>query len=125
MTTGSVSHIAADGVPARMLPAFDNRKIYPGALLTSFQSIFQYAIHHGLRATATLNVACPQKGRVLKSVYKLKKFFIRDFSESQSIQHWYCSFCQRPLPTHDAMCAGRECSSESPEVFIMIPTGPK
>ncbi len=130
--------VTTHGIPARMIPSLDGRilstPIFPSAVLTMFESyllIFQYAIRHGLTTKAftellqLLSVHVPQGAALPKSVYLLKRLFVKAFPECTSVPHWYCSFCQRSLPACDATCTGRGCSSGPPAVFITIPLGPQ
>ena len=104
--------------------------LYPGALLTVFQSyllIFQYAVRHSLTTKAftellqLLSLHTPLGAGLPKSVYKLKCFFIQAFPEANCIAHPYCSYYHRPLPLLDAGCAGNGCGGGRPTEFVTIP----
>lgn len=108
--------------------------LYPGALLTVFQSyllIFQYAVRHSLTTKVftellqLLSLHTPQGAGLPKSVYKLKHFFIQAFPEANCIAHPYCSYCHRPLPLLDAGCAENGCGGGRPTEFVTIPLGPQ
>ena len=129
MTTG---HVSQHGVPTHALSVFDDCNIYRGASLMAFQSIFQYAIRHGLTTNAftellqLLSLHASEGASLPRSVYRMKNYFIQAFPESKLIQqHWYCSFCQRPLPSRDTVCTGRECSSGPPAGFVTVPISPQ
>lgn len=109
--------------------------LYPGAQLSPIQSrllIFQYAIRHSLTTKAftellqLLSVHVPQGASVPKSVHRLKTLFLEAFPEAKANQHFYCSCCQRPIPsTGDQRCSGNGGGGGRPVVFITIPLGPQ
>ena len=131
-STSTASH--NDGVRDRMSLAFDNHKIYPGSLLTVFESsvlVFQYSIRHGLSAKALtellqlLSLHSPEGASLPKSVYKLKNVFTQAFPESRAVHQWYCSICQRSLASSDSICSGNGCTGGPPATFITLPIGPQ
>lgn len=108
--------------------------LYDGSPISTLQShllIFQYAIRHGLTTKSftellqLLSVHLPQKASIPKSVHSLKRFFVDAFPEAQAVQHFYCSCCQRPLPSPTASCIGSGCSGGSCSVYITIPLAPQ
>ena len=127
-----------NGIPTRLFDGSSrstlSAPIYPGAVLTVIQSyllIFQYIVRHSLTTKAftellqLLSVHVPLAASIPKSVYSLKRFFVHAYPECNSIQHWYCSCCQRPLPAANAVCTGSGCAGGPPAVFITIPLGPQ
>lgn len=108
--------------------------LYQNALLTIVQSyvlMFQFAIRHSLTSKAQtellqlLSVHMPQGAALPKSVHGLKQFFVQAFPHTNSVEHFYCSFCQRALPSREANCKGTSCRGGSAGVFITIPLGPQ
>lgn len=109
--------------------------LYPGAQLSPIQSrllVFQYAIRHSLTTKAftellqLLSVHVPRGAAIPKSVHRLKNYFVESFPEAKANRHFYCSCCQRPIPSTGApSCSGNGCSGGRPVVFITIPLGPQ
>ncbi len=103
----------------------------PLTILQSYMLLFQCAIRHCLTSKALtellqlLSVHIPLGAALPKSVHSLKQFFVRAYPHTQPVEHFYCSFCQRPLPSCDTKCSGRSCTGGSSGVFITIPLGPQ
>ena len=128
-------HVSLPPEPSRsLLPsgsATRDRKLYPGADLSTFQCyllVFQYAIRHSLTTKAftellqLIAVHLPKEAAIPRSVHNLKRFFVESYPELQPIQHYYCSCCQRPLLSDSSICNGHGCSGGSSATFITIPT---
>ena len=107
-------------------------QLYPRSDLSTFQCyllVFQYAIRHSLTTKAftellqLLAVHLPRGAAVPRSVHNLKRFFVDCFPESQSVRHYYCTCCQRTLPSDSSRCQGHGCSGGSSAEFITIPAG--
>ena len=50
---------------------------------------------------------------------KLPHFFVDAYPQSQPVQHFYCSCCQR------SVCTGNGCTGGRTSVFITVPSGPQ
>lgn len=110
----------------------DETTLYSGAQLTVFQSyllIFQYSVRHSLSRKAfaellqLISVHAPQGAAIPKSVYSIKRYFAKAFPDANSLQHVYCSSCQRSLTSVDSSCGGSECQGGRPAMFITLPLG--
>lgn len=118
----------------REIPGCNKTPLYPGAQLSSFESkllLFQYAIRHGLTTRAftelllLISVHLPPGAAVPKSVYSLKRCFLESFPEAEASQNYYCSCCQRFIPSAVESCSGNGCSGGYPAAFITVPIGPQ
>lgn len=105
--------------------------LYEGADITIFESyflLFQFAVRHSLTGKAfsellqLIGVHIPRSSKAAKSVYNLKKYFIKMFPHARSTAHHYCSVCLSVLPNNER-CSS--CLESDVEEFVSIPLGPQ
>ena len=93
----------------------NNQALYEGSDITLVESnlaLFQFAVRHGLSGKAFNELLLlfaahlPQSSKCSMSVYRLKKFFVENFSNVKARVKHYCSVC------HDMLDSEEPCSRE-------------
>lgn len=94
----------------RIPAATPRRCCIPARSSLRFKAVYLFfstpsATRHSLTTKAftellqLLSVHVPQGASVPKSVHRLKTLFLEAFPEAKANQHFYCSCCQRPIPS--------------------------
>ena len=109
--------------------ATETSPLYPGANLSVLDScllLLQFALRYGLTNKAfsqlirLVEAHLPSSACCLKSVYKLKEFFVRNFPDVTTTKVYrYCSKCHQLLVDRNP-CGDPECDARVDE-FLMIP----
>jgi len=105
-------------------PLFENAEL---TLYDSRMLVLHYALKHGLTQAAfqdllhLLNSHLPEHVNCFTSIYKLKKFFTTIHPSVVAVSKFYCSFCQKLLPSKDDTCNGLHCSSAKVAEFSYVP----
>ena len=125
----STGELPSSHFDARCRDGADEKALYSGAKLTVFQSyllIFQYTVRHSLSTKAftellqLLSVHAPRGAAISKSVHNMKRYFLQVFPEANTVQHAYCSSCQRSLPSVASSCGGSACQGGHPAMYITV-----
>jgi hypothetical protein len=104
---------------------FEDEPIFNGSTLTFKESalaILSFVLSHRLTGLCIsdllllLSLHCGPGNRLLKSLYMLKKYFKMLGKEFIKL-HYFCSICETPLPSEDALCHGQQSNS----YFIEFP----
>ena len=99
--------------PSRSKREANDTPFYSGSSISSFQAmilIFQFVLKHSLsnrvftELLQLLLTLLPTTTKLLKTVYLFKKFFADLYPETTTLIHYYCSTCQKILPSSDSQC---------------------
>jgi hypothetical protein len=112
-----------------------SQPLFAGSRVSSLEAyimIFQYALRHHLTAKASsellllLQVLLPAVNLLPKSLYLLKKFFLKAFPNICVTEHYYCQVCHTPRdPSSLHQCSNELCVSRKFDRFITVPLAPQ
>lgn len=109
-------------------PLFEGSSV---STLQAYVMLFQYALRHHLSSKVLsellllLKVLLPAGNTMPRSMYLLKSFFVKAFSNIEINEQPYCRDCHTLLDQQSDQCSNILCSGDHFDRFIAIPIGPQ